>query len=173
MSRAKQSNTLQLEVQFGAGRRGIPHVKRLRDWAQAAYLAHAQLHHGVRNSKLPAATASLRIVTPKESRQLNHDWRSKDKPTNVLSFPAGGEDVDVLSEDGAFNLGDLAICARVVATEAREQQKKPETHWAHMVIHGVLHLLGYDHETSRDARVMEAIEIKVLQQFGFENPYEC
>jgi len=66
----------------------------------------------------------------------------------------------------------VAICAQVVNREAKEQQKKPDAHWAHMMIHGVLHLLGYDHETSRDAKVMESIEITVLKQFGFSNPYE-
>jgi len=172
MPRAKQPSWLQLDVQFGAGRRGVPHVRRLREWAQAAYLAHVQLHHAKRKAKLPLVSVSLRVVTPKESQQLNHHWRGKDKPTNVLSFPASDSDIDAMSEDGAFNLGDLAICARVVAKEAREQQKKPESHWAHMVIHGVLHLLGYDHETSRDAKVMEAIEVGILEQYGFANPYE-
>ena len=75
-------------------------------------------------------------------------------------------------EEGAYPLGDLAICAQVVAREAREQGKSAASHWAHMMIHGVLHLLGYDHETSRDAKVMEAIEVGVLAQFGFANPYE-
>ncbi len=172
MTRVKQSDALKLDVQFGASRRGVPHVKRLRDWALRAYRAHVQLHRGARSTKLPAASVSLRIVTATESRQLNHHWRDKDKATNVLSFPSGDVEVDSMTEDGAFNLGDLAICAQVVALEAKQQQKKPEAHWAHMIIHGVLHLLGYDHETARDARVMEAIEVKVLQQCGFANPYE-
>jgi probable rRNA maturation factor len=172
MTDVKQKAALQLDVQFGASRRGVPHVRRLREWAQAAYLAHAKLHRGNRKIKLPSALVSLRIVTGKESQQLNLHWREKDKATNVLSFPVGNEEIELLSEDGAFNLGDLAICSQVVNREAREQQKKPEAHWAHMMIHGVLHLLGYDHETSRDAKVMESIEIAVLKQFGFANPYE-
>ena len=172
MKDAKQSAALRLEVQFGASRRGVPHVRRLREWAQAGYLAHVKIHRGNRKVKIPAASVSLRIVTAKESQQLNLSWRDKDKPTNVLSFPVGDEDLEMLADDGAFNLGDVAICAQVVNREAKEQQKKPDAHWAHMMIHGVLHLLGYDHETSRDAKVMESIEITVLKQFGFSNPYE-
>lgn len=170
MTTAKQRHLLQLEVQFGATRRGVPHVSRLREWAQAAYLAHARLHRGKRKLSVPVASVSLRVVTSKESQQLNFHWRGKDKPTNVLSFPVDNE-LEMMSEDGAFNLGDLAICAQVVNREAKEQQKKAPAHWAHMVVHGVLHLLGYDHETSRDAKVMETIEIAILEEFGFPNPY--
>ena len=176
MMRAKSASLLDLEVQFGTARRGIPHVIRLRQWALAAYLAHAGRHVSAKKIKV-LATVSLRIVGAVESRRLNREWRGKDKSTNVLSFPAG--DVlsfpagDVLSEDGAYTLGDLAICAQVVAREAKQQHKKPDAHWAHMVIHGVFHLLGYDHEISRDAKIMEALEAKTMQQLGFADPYEC
>jgi len=125
MNRVKSSgNLLELDVQLGAARRGVPHVKRLREWAQATYLAHAAMHPRARlkrSAMIPAAV-SLRIVSTVESRKLNHLWRGKDKPTNVLSFPMG--DDDVLGEEGAFQLGDLAICAQVVAREAKQQKKK-------------------------------------------------
>lgn len=160
---------LELEVQFGTARRGVPHVTRLRQWALAAYVAHARRHGAARKVRILPAAVSLRIVGAAESRRLNHEWRGKDKSTNVLSFPAG----DVLSEDGAYHLGDLAICAQVVAREAKEQHKNADAHWAHMMIHGVLHLLGYDHETPRDARTMEALEVDTMQQLGFADPYEC
>ena len=171
MSPAKQSSkVLELDVQLGASRRGVPHAKKLREWAQAAYLAHIALHpaRGKRRAIAPAVV-SLRVVTSTESRKLNSAWRGKDKPTNVLSFPVGDE--EMMIEEGAYQLGDLAICAQVVAREAKEQGKLSAAHWAHMMIHGVLHLLGYDHENARDAEVMESIEVNVLKKFGFPNPY--
>ena len=110
----------------------------------------------------PEGALTIRVVGTAESRQLNRTWRGKDKPTNVLSFPAG---------DVADELGDLAICAPVVAREAREQGKALQAHWAHMVVHGVLHLLGYDHENDRDAGRMETKEAGILKQFGYPDPY--
>lgn len=126
---------------------------------------------------------TIRIVSASESRRLNRTWRGKDKPTNVLSFPAeevgagartraaGRARIESAALAVAAPLGDLAICAAVVAREAREQGKPPAAHWAHMVIHGVLHLLGYDHENDREAERMESAEIRVLAQFGYSNPY--
>lgn len=111
----------------------------------------------------PDASLSIRVVGTAESRRLNRTWRGKDKPTNVLSFPAPATQSPLL--------GDLAICAPVVAREAREQGKSAQAHWAHMVVHGVLHLLGYDHELDRDAAVMEARETALLANFGYANPY--
>jgi len=109
------------------------------------------------------AGLSIRVVGSAESRRLNRTWRGKDKPTNVLSFPAPATQSPLL--------GDLAICAPVVAREAREQGKSTQAHWAHMVVHGVLHLLGYDHELDRDAAIMEARETALLANFGYANPY--
>ncbi len=108
----------------------------------------------------------IRLVDEAESRQLNRDYRGRDKPTNVLSFlfeaPPG-----VPSE----HLGDLVICAPVVAREALEQGKSPAHHWAHMVVHGVLHLRGYDHLEPADAEAMEARERRILAGFGIPDPY--
>ncbi len=112
------------------------------------------------------AEVTVRIVDEAESQQLNFDYREKDKPTNVLSFPfqcPPGIELPLL--------GDLVICAQVVAREAQEQQKTLQAHWAHMVVHGSLHLLGFDHINDADAEEMEAEEIRILQDLGFANPY--
>lgn len=116
------------------------------------------------------AELTVRIVDEDESQQLNHDYRGKDKPTNVLSFPF--EVPEHLPEEIEFPLlGDLVICAQVVETEAKEQNKSLNAHWAHMLLHGSLHLLGYDHIEDNEADEMENLEIKILQKMGFPNPY--
>lgn len=116
------------------------------------------------------AEVTIRIVDEDESRELNHQYRGKNKPTNVLSFPMElPEELAGEMEDGL--LGDLVICAPVVAREAAEQNKPLPHHWAHMVIHGMLHLQGYDHIEDDEAEEMESLEIKLLQQLGIENPY--
>jgi probable rRNA maturation factor len=100
---------------------------------------------------------------------LNSTYRQKTGPTNVLSFPFD------LPEDIQLDmpiLGDIVVCADVVNREAQEQHKTLDVHWAHMIIHGVFHLLGYDHETDHDAEKMERLEINVMQSLGFNNPYE-
>jgi probable rRNA maturation factor len=106
------------------------------------------------------------VVGPAESRRLNAQYRGKDKPTNVLSFP-----VPELPVTGPRPLGDLVICPQVLRTEAREQKKSLRAHWAHLVVHGSLHLIGYDHEHDADADRMERREIAVLRRLGFKNPY--
>lgn len=110
---------------------------------------------------------TIRIVNVKESAQLNQDYRGKIGPTNILSFPFE-------LPDGIVSplLGDLIICAPIVAKEAKLQNKLELAHWAHLVIHGILHLLGYDHIKNKDAIIMESIEIELLNQLGFDNPYE-
>jgi len=110
----------------------------------------------------------VRVVGPAESRRLNARYRGKDKPTNVLSFPAQWSSALLAAPRP---LGDLVICAQVVRSEAREQGKGLRAHWAHLVVHGALHLIGYDHERIRDARRMERREIVVLRRLGFANPY--
>ena len=120
----------------------------------------------------------VRVVGTAESRRLNARYRGKDQPTNVLSFPsaplpgrAPGASVARGGRGGSRVLGDLVICAQVVRSEAREQRKSLEAHWAHLVVHGALHLIGYDHERAAEAKRMERREIAVLRRLGFSNPY--
>lgn len=112
------------------------------------------------------AEVTIRIVDEAEGRVLNRTWRKKDYPTNVLSFAAG-----LPPGIQSRLLGDLVICAPVVLREAAEQHKPPAAHWAHLVVHGTLHLLGHDHETTSEARAMEALEIAILAKLGFPDPY--
>ncbi len=109
---------------------------------------------------------SIRVVGQGRSRSLNARYRHKDKPTNVLSFSGAGH-----VPDGRYFLGELVICAAVVAYEARTQEKTLESHWAHMTVHGVLHLLGFDHERRPEAAKMAAKEIQILDRLGFSDPY--
>lgn len=128
---------------------GIPSAASLRGWAEAA--------RGRKKGEI-----TLRIVDAGEGRNLNRDWRGKDYATNVLSFPMQEPDY----------LGDIVICAEVVAREAAEQGKTARAHWAHMVVHGVLHLMGHDHIADDEAEKMEALERKLLSKLGFTDPYE-
>ena len=111
----------------------------------------------------------VRVVGPAESKRLNSHYRGKHKPTNVLSFPA--PEIPGAAASGARPLGDLVICPQVLRSEAREQNKSLRAHWAHLVVHGTLHLIGYDHELDADATRMERREITVLRRLGFANPY--
>ena len=130
-----------------------PNVELMLDWAAAAL-------------RDPDAAASIRIVGPEEMRASNQRWRNADYATNVLSFPA-----DLPAEFGLPHLGDILICAQVVEAERRQQNKSATAHWAHMIVHGMLHLQGYDHENDEDSAVMEALEIDILAGLGFANPY--
>jgi len=113
----------------------------------------------------------IACVDNDESHKLNLEYRQKDKPTNVLSFPSDIPE-EVLPLLDAWPMGDLVICIPVVLQEAIDQSKTPIEHFTHMLVHGVLHLMGYDHETSEaDAEEMEALEIKILAKLGFDNPY--
>lgn len=112
------------------------------------------------------AELTIRIVEAEESQYLNRTYRQKDKPTNVLSFPFESPiEIDVPL------LGDLVICKTVVEEEALAQNKSLESHWAHMIVHGCLHLLGYDHISDEEAEEMESLETEIMQTLGFENPY--
>lgn len=117
-----------------------------------------------------ATEIAIRIVDHDEGQQLNREYREKDYATNVLSFPSDLPDF-LQDELEVLPLGDLVICAPVVVREAAEQEKPLQQHWAHLVIHGVLHLLGYDHIHDADAEIMEALEVKILGQLGIANPY--
>jgi probable rRNA maturation factor len=116
----------------------------------------------------------VRIVGEDESRSLNNQFRHIDKPTNVLAFPAqDGDAPESFDVAGKCYLGDLVICAPLVIREAAEQSKKPEDHWAHLLVHGTLHLLGYDHVSERGADEMEEIECRVLAARGIDDPYRA
>ena len=112
------------------------------------------------------ASVSLRIVSEQEITELNHKYRHINKPTNVLSFP-----FEPLPEVNVSLLGDIVVCAKIIQDEASQQSKSIEQHWAHMVVHGVLHLLGYEHEEEQQAEKMESLEIDILSKSGFPNPY--
>ncbi len=132
----------------------IPGATLVQHWAEKACLCDDQL------------ITSVQIVSKDEMRELNNTWRGSNKPTNVLSFPMQSPD-----EVDLKILGDLALCADVINTEARQQHKSAQAHWAHMVVHGMLHLQGYGHIDAAQADEMEALEIRLLNQLGFDNPY--
>ncbi len=146
---------LTVDLQRAHEMAGVPADADFERWAGAAWLGD------------DPSEVTIRIVAETESAELNSQYRGKSGPTNVLSFPfeaPAGITVPLA--------GDLIICAPVVEKEATEQQKTLAEHWAHMVVHGMLHLQGYDHIDDDDAEVMEALEIRLLAQLGFSNPYE-
>jgi len=147
----------ELEVQYASNAEHLPAQAALRRWAEAA-LRHA----GVDGELL------VRIVDEAESSELNLGYRGKQGPTNVLSFPFDAP--PALADER--HLGDIVICAPVVRAEASQQGKVLSAHWGHMVVHGVLHLLGYDHQTTSEAHAMERLECEILAELGFPNPYE-
>jgi probable rRNA maturation factor len=115
---------------------------------------------------------TVRIVDEDEGRSLNRRFRDKDKATNVLAFAAGNEPLSTAQEGTqALLLGDLVICAPVVAREAVEQGKSVQSHWCHLLVHGTLHLLGYDHDNEEQALEMESLEIRILADRGIDDPY--
>jgi len=140
----------------------VPDAELIQSWANAAVLQA--------ESNLPADQMTVRIVERDEITQLNEQYRQKNGPTNVLSFPFELPP-GLPAEAGESALGDVVVCAAVVKAEAAEQGKSPTAHWAHMVVHGTLHLLGYDHVQDSDAQKMESLEITVLAGLGYANPY--
>ena len=146
----------QIDVEVNSSSTKIPSVENIELWISAA----------LQSDELNQAEVSVYIVDEAESQELNAQYRGKDKPTNVLSFPA-----DIPDEVGVPLLGDLVICAPVVEREAQEQSKSLEAHWAHMLVHGTLHLLGYDHVEDDEADVMEALETRLITQLNFPAPY--
>ncbi|MDN5865229.1 MAG: rRNA maturation RNase YbeY [Gammaproteobacteria bacterium] len=147
-------NDRRVVVQYACGRQGVPAANSLRRWANLA-LADAP------------GEVVLRVVDEAESGRLNARYRRRHYPTNVLSFPA-----EPLADGSRPWLGDLVIAAPVVAREAAAQGKPQRAHWAHLVIHGCLHLLGYDHRNDAEADEMEARERRLLERLGYPDPYE-
>lgn len=145
-----------VEVQVASAMTGLPDVAVIVDWADSV-----RKLLGTQTSEV-----CIRIVDETEGRSLNAQYRQLEKPTNVLSFAA---DVDV---PDLHVLGDIVICAPVVGQEANEQQKLLAHHFAHMVVHGMLHLHGYDHEDDEEAKEMESLEAEVLAGFGIAHPYQ-
>ena len=147
--------TLRVDVQLATDDASLPTQRQLVEWARAAWRGGSD-----------DAEVVVRAVDEAEGRRLNHEFRGRDRATNVLSFPfepPPGVEFD--------HLGDLVICAPVVAREASAQGKSAAAHWAHMVVHGMLHLQGYDHAEPAERERMEGLEIKILGELGYINPY--
>jgi len=148
--------TITVDLQLACGDKAVPSSEDFQRWAEAALSPY----------KKPFEL-TIRLVNSDEGRQLNHQYRNKDNATNVLSFPfevPDGIELDLL--------GDLVICVEVVEQEAIEQNKTLQAHWAHMVIHGCLHLLGFDHIEDDEAEEMEALETQIITALGFAAPYD-
>lgn len=148
---------IELDVQYASAAADLPSAEQLQQWVQAALTAAAYTE---------PAELTIRIVDEEEGQALNRDYRQRDYATNVLSFP-----FDEAIELPLNLLGDLVICAPVVSREAAQQEKAVSAHWAHLVVHGCLHLLGYDHMNDDDADTMENLEVAIMATLGFANPY--
>jgi len=149
-----------VDVQWAVEGEGLPSEQDIQDWVEAVLIQE-------QNGNSSDVELTVRIASEEEVAELNQQYRQKQGSTNVLSFPVDDElplEVPLL--------GDLIICAAVVEREAKQQNKTLLSHWAHMVVHGTLHLLGYDHIEADQAEAMEQKEIAVLQGLGFSNPYE-
>ena len=142
-----------VDVQIAAPRFTAPSVANLRRWAERALQEET-------------GGVCVRVVGAAEAGRLNGRYRGVEETTNVLSFPSGAE------IPGEKHLGDVVVCAPVVEAEAKEQNKRACDHYAHMVVHGVLHLRGFDHESDGDARVMEGLETAILNEIGIADPYD-
>ena len=153
---------LDVAVGYAVPRTGVPAAVSFRRWVAAAL-----------DGRIREADLAIRIVGNKEGRALNHHYRGKDYATNVLSFPAEiAEGVKMPKGVKMPLLGDLVICAPVVAREAKEQKKPLTAHYAHLTVHGALHLLGWDHEDEREAEAMEQLEREILAELGIADPYQ-
>ncbi len=158
--------TIDVEVQYALEAEGIPDQARIQYWVESALTLSKEVE-----KENEQAEVVVRVVSREESAQLNQQYRGKQGATNVLSFPF--EMPDEVKESGDMNLlGDLVICAPVVEEQAQEQGKELFAHWAHMVVHGCLHLTGYDHQVSVEAEEMESLETTILAGMGFSSPYE-
>lgn len=163
-SPAGPASAVRVDLQVAKGIDGVPRVAQLRSWVAAAAAG-----------RVPAAEVSIRVVGATEGRRLNRDFRGKDAPTNVLSFPAAGPviepDIGPDAEGETRSLGDIVLARETVMREAGEQAVDFSHHVTHLIVHGVLHLLGYDHGVDAEAEEMEALEIEILSELGIDNPY--
>ena len=150
---------VELEVQRATTSVSVPDDGLFQLWVETA-LAEKPAQHAL----------TIRIVDETEAQRFNRDYRNRDYATNVLSFPSELPD-GLLAQIKAPQLGDLLICAPVVAREATQQRRPEADHWAHLTVHGVLHLLGYDHEQAGEADVMESLETAILAKLGISDPY--
>lgn len=149
--------TYQIDIESNSQSQLLPAVPELERWISAA----------LQSQQFEEAEVSVYIVDEAEGRELNAQYRGKDYPTNVLSFPA-----DIAEEVGIPLLGDLVICAPVVEREAQEQGKTLPAHWAHMLVHGTLHLVGFDHIDDDEAEIMETLETQIVTGLGYPAPYQ-
>lgn len=147
---------IKVNIQRATKTRNLPSNQRIRTWVHAALKSHVQ-----------QAELTVRMVGTGEAARLNQAWRREKGPTNVLSFPA-----DDRHDLATGFLGDIVLCAPVIVREAMQQGKSLGAHWAHMIIHGALHLLGYDHEKYAEARKMERLEKKLLAKLAIADPYK-
>ncbi|MFQ6005817.1 MAG: rRNA maturation RNase YbeY [Woeseia sp.] len=152
---------LSVDLQVACPVDSVPPESELSSWLAQAYLV------GGGNTKRQCEVA-VRIVDENESRELNRRYRQRDKATNVLAFPA---DVSGLPKSQVRPLGDLVICGPLVEKEAKDQGKSPAGHWGHLLVHGMLHLMGYVHRSSGQAAEMEAVEKRILADRGYGDPY--
>lgn len=139
---------LSFSIQYASENENLPSSSQFRRWAKAALRVDTEV--------------TLRIVDEQEGRALNKTYRGKDYATNVLTFPL---------TEMPYLMGDIIICAPVVAAEAREQNKSEEAHYAHLTVHGILHLHGYNHEAEAEAQLMETLETQILKKLGYPDPY--
>jgi len=146
---------LELTVQIATNIPNCPDTETIRNWVSLTLARDSQ-----------AAEMTVRIVDEEECAELNHRYRNKEGATNVLSFP-----YEAVSGSGQTLFGDIVICAPVVEREAREQNKELQSHWAHMVIHGTLHLMGYNHIEENEAETMESLERSLMDSLGYADPY--
>jgi len=151
---------VELEVQRATSSVSVPGDVQFQHWVEAAVAGKGR-----------DLTLVIRIVDEQEARRFNRDYRNKDQATNVLSFPAELP-AGLPAEIRKTQIGDLLICAPVVAREAKQQHRQEIDHWAHLTIHGTLHLLGYDHLQAEEALAMESLETEILQDLGISDPYQ-
>lgn len=147
---------IELELQIATEAKTLPHPSQFREWISESLTDQVE----------EDVDLTIRIVDEEEMKDLNHQYRNKNKVTNVLSFPG-----ELKADIGYYNLGDVIICAPVIEQEAKKQNKELLAHWAHIVVHGALHLVGYDHKDNKEAKVMEDLETKILLKLGFPPPY--